>query len=139
MKSLILRRTHRFRKREEALLAFLIGGVGYGLIELLWRGHTHPTMLLVGGASFLGIFFCNRRLTRVPLLVRGMLCTFFVTVTELLSGILINRILHLGVWDYSSTRFHLLGQICLKYTFLWFLLCTALSFAVSRIFRGKRV
>ncbi len=138
MTSLRPRRKHRFTHPEYALMSFLIGGVGYGLIEVIWRGRTHPTMVLTGGLCFMMICFLNRKLTRTPLLVRGMLCTVLVTITEFLVGILVNLILGLDVWDYSNARFHLLGQICLKYTFFWFLLCTALSLMVSHLFRrGK--
>ena len=31
--------------------SFLIGAVGYPLLELAWRGHTHPSMALAGGMS----------------------------------------------------------------------------------------
>lgn len=36
---------------------------------------------------------------------------------------LVNRVMHLGVWDYSAAPFNLLGQICLPFTLLWFPLC----------------
>ena len=28
---------------------FTVGALGYGLLEILWRGKTHPSMLLCGG------------------------------------------------------------------------------------------
>ena len=37
--------------------------------------------------------------------------------------LLVNRVMHLGVWDYSAALFNLLGQICLPFTLLWFPLC----------------
>ncbi len=119
-------------------MTFLIGGAGYGLLEVLWRGQTHPSMALTGGVCFVMICLLNQKLSHMPLLFRGALCAVFVTATELLVGILVNRILELHVWDYSGARFHLFGQICLEYTCCWFLLCTALSFVTSRIFRKKR-
>ena len=33
-------------------LMFPIGALGYGLIEILWRGYTHFSMLLAGGICF---------------------------------------------------------------------------------------
>lgn len=42
-----------------------------------------------------------------------------ITFVELCVGIVVNRILKLGVWDYSQKRFHLWGQICLHYSLLW--------------------
>ena len=35
------------------LVLFLTGGLLYAGIEILWRGFTHPAMILVGGAAFL--------------------------------------------------------------------------------------
>ena len=35
---------------------FLIGGLGYGLLEILWRGRTHWSMLLTGGVCFIALY-----------------------------------------------------------------------------------
>ena len=34
---------------------FLVGAGGYCLLELLWRGRTHWTMALTGGAVLVGL------------------------------------------------------------------------------------
>lgn len=112
---------------------FLFGGVGYGLIELLWRGRTHPSMVLTGGACFVIIWGINSLWRGRPLLLRCAACAFFITAVEFGIGMLVNRLLHMSVWDYSGERFHLLGQICPKYTFLWFMLSLPLSMIVSRM------
>ena len=41
-------------------------------------------------------------------------------IVELISGIIINRILLLNVWDYSGLRFNFLGQISLNSSIAWF-------------------
>ena len=115
-----------------------IGGLGYGLLEVIWRGYTHPSMILTGGGCFAVICLLNRKLTRVPIAVRIALCTVVVILAEFLVGLLVNRVLDMNVWDYSGTRFHLLGQICLEYSFFWLLLCTVLSFAVSLFVRAEK-
>ena len=38
--------------RKTNFLLFSFGALGYGLIEILWRGHTHPSMLTAGGICF---------------------------------------------------------------------------------------
>ena len=38
------------------LTVFLLGGCAYGLLEVLYRGHTHWTMLVTGGACVLTLF-----------------------------------------------------------------------------------
>ncbi len=124
--------------REYAVISLLFGGVGYGLLELLWRGYTHPSMVLTGGICFMGILFLNRKLLKLPLLLRGAVCALLVTAVEFVVGLVVNRILHLNVWDYSWARYHVMGQICTEYSFFWFLLCTALSFAFSSVFQRER-
>ena len=44
--------------------SFLLGAVGYPLLELCWRGRTHPTMSLAGGISCWGLDRLRR--SRLP-------------------------------------------------------------------------
>ena len=112
----------------------LFGGIGYGLIEVLWRGYTHPTMILTGGGCFFAICYVNRKFWRVPLAVRTALCTLVVVTAELLVGLLVNCVLHMNVWDYSGYALNLGGQVCLLYFIFWvFLSYPALLFC--RMFR----
>lgn len=112
------------KKQEIALHTGLtaIGGLAYGVIELLWRGHTHWSMLALGGLCFEMIGHIHRRWQDRPLVLRCGLCTFGVTAMEFISGCVLNLWLRLAVWDYSHMRFQLLGQICLLYSLFWFLL-----------------
>lgn len=48
-----------------------------------------------------------------------------VTIIEFLSGLLLNRVLHLNVWDYSDRPLNLLGQVCPLFFLLWIPLCAA--------------
>ncbi len=113
-------------------LIFLTGAVGYSLLELLWRGRTHPSMALLGGLCLLTIFFINGRFSHKSRPYRAFLCAAAITAAELLSGILLNLILHLSVWDYSRQPLHILGQICPLYSFLWFLLSLAVLYVLDR-------
>ena len=112
------------------LFLFLYGGTIYCLIEIAWRGRTHPTMFIVGGLAFLFLYNISMTLDIKSRLLRCALGAFGITLLELGSGIIINIYLGMGVWDYSSRPFNFLGQICLLYCFLWFLL----SFAFDEIF-----
>ncbi len=120
-------------------LLFLIGAAGYPLLELLWRGRTHPSMALVGGLCFLCIFLINTHFTHLSLPFRALLCAGVITGAELLSGIVLNLFLGLGVWDYSAQPLHLFGQICPAYSVLWFLLSLVLLFILEKftLFLGK--
>lgn len=105
------------------LLLLLMGGMGYFILELVWRGWSHPTMVAVGGFCFLGICKINGRLSwDTPLWLQALLCAALITATEFASGCVINLWLHLGVWDYSGNRGNLLGQVCPLYAALWYLL-----------------
>ncbi len=103
------------------MFVYTLGAIGYGAIELLWRGHTHWTMLLTGGLCFLLIYLVATRLA-LPLPLSGVLCAALITAVELFTGLLVNRALGWNVWDYSSLPLNLSGQICLLYSFYWLLL-----------------
>lgn len=105
----------------EHTATFAIGALGYGCIEILWRGHTHWTMLLCGGCALLLLRRISR--TALPFLTQCALGSASITGLELSAGLVVNRALHWGVWDYSSYWGNLLGQVCPLYSTLWFLLC----------------
>lgn len=126
------------KKISFGLWLFLCGGAIYSLIEILWRGWTHPTMFIVGGLGFVFLYNISMTLGIKSRLIRCALGAFCITLLELGSGIIINIFLGMRVWDYSARPFNFLGQICLLYCFLWFLL----SFAFDEIFsyiKKKRI
>ena len=108
----------------ESGLAFLSGFFLYAGFEIANRGYTHWTMALLGGCTVLLLSHMERQLADEPFWMRGLLGAFFVTCAEFTVGVFYNLIMGWHVWDYSSIRFNLLGQICLRFSALWFLLCT---------------
>ena len=105
------------------VVLFLIGGATYFCIEMLWRGHSHWTMFIVGGICFIFCGGINEWFDwDMPLWKQMLICSVGITAIEFLAGIAINLIFKLNVWDYSNQPFNILGQICLLYSFLWFLL-----------------
>ena len=118
------------QKLKKNSLLFSIGGIGYAVIELLWRGRTHWSMMLAGGICFVLFSKIAARFRCRPLLYKAILCALAVTSVELIFGIIFNLILRKNVWDYSKIPFNFLGQICLLYTVLWgFLSCAFLPLA----------
>lgn len=102
------------------IIMFLFGGITYGLIEVIWRGHTHWSMAVAGGICFLLIGRLNLWLRgKVSYLTRCIFGAIAVTAVELAAGVILNLWLGLGVWDYSAMPFNLWGQICLPYFLLW--------------------
>ena len=100
-------------KKREVLTVYAIGSIGYRMIEVLWRGRTHWTMGICGGVCFLFIYVSELVHRRRRLAARALISTVWVTAVEFFSGLLINRVFRLGVWDYSGMRFNLCGQISL--------------------------
>lgn len=102
------------------LILFLFGGVGYGLLEILWRGRTHWSMAVAGGTVMLLLHRWDRLLAeRVPLPVQWVVGGLTVTAVELVAGAIVNLWLGWGVWDYRHLPLNLWGQICLPFTLLW--------------------
>ena len=111
--------TRAYRIWKEAVI-FYLGGLLYCGLELLWRQWTHGSMFVLGGLCF---WLVGRLGRRLPVLVRMALGAVLVSFLEFWTGVLVNRVLDLGVWDYSATPLNLLGQVCLPYTLLWFPVC----------------
>ncbi|MBQ4354529.1 MAG: hypothetical protein IJC71_06515 [Clostridia bacterium] len=125
-------------RKTEYLCVFLTGGVIYGCLELLWRGYTHWSMTIAGGICLLLLHLINRKLGAWHLLARCLMGCFLITLVEFVIGIVVNRILGLGVWDYSAMPGNVLGQICPAFTVMWFFISLpafVLSGAVSRFFQ----
>lgn len=96
---------------------FLTGGLAYVLLELCWRGRSHFSMFLLGGLCFCCL--CVLAGSRFSFLTQMLLGTVVILCLELMAGIVLNRVLGLGVWDYSGLPYHFMGQICLNYALLW--------------------
>ena len=107
---------------------YSVGSFGYVLLEVLWRGYTHWTMAVTGGICFLAIYKANLKLGGKSIILKCFAGAAVITAAELLVGILVNIIIKWNVWDYSSYPLNYLGQICLMYSALWFLLGIPLSF-----------
>lgn len=102
------------------IFLFIIGGIIYGMIEVLFRGNTHWTMLIVGGLCFTLIGLLNEYPNfRLSLFYQGILGSIIITTLEFISGVVINIILGWNVWDYSGLPFNILGQICLPFCLAW--------------------
>ena len=107
----------------KVVILFLIGGLAYCGIEILWRGHTHWTMGFLGGFCFVIIGGLNNYIPwEMKLWKQAITGSFVVTSCEFVAGIILNLFLGLHIWDYSNVPFNLLGQICLPFTALWFFL-----------------
>ena len=106
----------------EYVTLFIIGALVYMTIEILWRGHTHWSMGILGGILLILIGLINEFDRDIPLLVQAPLAAIIITLFEYYTGIIINVRLGWHVWDYSSLPFNVDGQVCLLYSILWMIL-----------------
>lgn len=105
-----------FKKRS---VLFLVGGVGYGILECLWRRRTHWTMILAGGVCAVlmdAVAVCRRPCSFIA---KAGVCAAVITAVEFLFGVVFNKWLRMNVWDYSAMPFNVLGQICPLYSCFW--------------------
>jgi uncharacterized membrane protein len=110
------------------LMVFLIGAVGYASLERLFRGFTHWTMFAAGGIVLVILYSVNSKIETAPLWQKCLAGALIITAVELAVGCVVNLWLGWRVWDYSSYPYNFLGQICLAFTSLWFLLCIPLAY-----------
>lgn len=111
---------------------FALGGAYYCILELLWRGRTHWTMLLMGGTAVTVLYLVFSNKLHLPMAVKCLICAALVTVAEFICGCIVNLWLGWDVWDYSDRKFNLLGQICPLFSLFWGLLSIPGAY-ISRI------
>lgn len=122
--------------RRRAVL-FWVGALGYCTLELLWRGYTHWSMGLTGGLCLVGLYGLHRRLKAKPLAVQALAGAALITAAEFCVGCVVNLLLGWNVWDYSGWHIQLLGQICLVFCLLWYLLCLGVFLAFRLLERQR--
>ena len=54
------------------IAVFVLGGAAYGMIEILFRGYTHWTMVLTGGACILTLYILLGWLSALPLVLGAL-------------------------------------------------------------------
>lgn len=101
----------------------IVGGVLYGLIEIIARGYTHWTMIILGAICFVLLGLLNEWLEwDTPLILQMLYGAIIITVLEFTTGCIVNLWLGWNVWDYSDRLFNILGQVCLQNSMYWYFL-----------------
>lgn len=120
---------------KELTFVYISGALIYSLIEVLFRGYTHWSMALTGGACFLIFYIMNFTLD-IGLLGKCFFAMFIITSFEFIVGYFVNIVFGLNVWSYAGLPYNYMGQICLRYSTIWFLFgipMTLLSNAIRTI------
>ena len=100
---------------------FVMGGLVYCGIELMWRERTHISSFIMGGTAILVVGGLNESYDwDMPVWYQMLLSSLFITAMEYVVGINFNTDYH--IWDYRELWLNVDGQICLGYSLLWGLL-----------------
>lgn len=121
------------KKLKENSVLFSFGGLTYGTIEILWRRYTHWSMIITGGVCFLLLFRIFNKAQRLTLLKKCLIGSAVITSIEFVVGVVVNIILKMDVWDYSSMPFNLWGQVCPLYSLLWGILTIPISYLCGKM------
>lgn len=121
------------KKWRAFLIYFIFGSSLYGLIEIAYRNRTHWSMLIVGGIALYAIYVISNDFPEKSIYFKCFISSAVITVLELFTGILVNIVFKMGVWDYHNMPFNLLGQICPLFSALWFLISIPANALVSCI------
>lgn len=121
-------------RTSEYILMFATGGTVYYGMEILWRGYSHWSMALLGGACYMLIYSIGKRFPSLPVLPHCLIGGVLITAGELMTGEIVNHALGWNVWDYSSIPLNFDGQICAIYSLFWCLLSCPVIY-LAKFFR----
>ena len=119
---------------KELVFVYCVGALLYSFIEVFFRGYTHWSMVLTGGACFLLFYIMNFTLN-IGIIGKCFLASFIITSLEFVVGYFVNIVFKLNVWSYAGMPYNYLGQICLVYSGIWFLFGIPMTF-LSNYIRG---
>lgn len=92
-------------------------------IEILFRGYSHFSMILLGGLCFVICGLENEIFSwETPIELQMIISSIIITILELLTGLIVNVYMGLKVWDYSNMPLNFMGQICLIFSIAWLFL-----------------
>ncbi len=108
---------------KDLLLIFIMGAL-YMVLEGVWRGWTNISMLLVGGfcAFLIGRLNEHPEFYDKKMWQECLIGTVIALLVEFGSGCILNLWLGFNIWSYAGVFGNILGQVCLPYAGLWFLL-----------------
>jgi len=110
------------KKLIKCMVLFLVFGVIYYFIEIIFNGHSNWSSIIMGGIggiliSIINLFYSHD----TPKWKQITLTTFIMIFIELFSGLLL-RAMGFNFWNYSNKFMNVEGLICLQYSLYWLLL-----------------
>lgn len=107
---------------EKCIFIFIIGGIGYGLLEIGFRGFTHWSMIITGGSALVSLYLINRTFPNNSIISKSLAGCVIITILEFTVGLIVNKLYSFGVWDYTNSPANVMGIISLKFSLCWFVI-----------------
>ncbi len=115
------------------LLMFAFGASVYSFIETLWRGYTHWSMAVTGGACMATIYALSGPLRGHSPAKKCAVGSAVITLYEFIAGCIVNLRMQWDVWDYSQLPLNFMGQVCALFSIFWFLLSAPAFFICNQL------
>lgn len=110
-------------------ILFVMGGSIYYFIECIFHlmtkgiAYSHWTMFFLGAICFVIVGGINEIFSwETPFWKQCVIGSIVVTIFEFIVGFIVNIWLRWNVWDYSNVFGNVIGQICLPFSLMWFIL-----------------
>jgi hypothetical protein len=114
----------------KSLLIWGTGGLIYGLMEIMYRGYTHWTMILLAFIMSILLDAFNETIGwDWPFWKQVIVGGTIITFAEFIVGCIVNMIFGMNVWDYSNMPLNIFGQVCPQFWLVWCVL-TAIAIPV---------
>ena len=105
------------------VVLFGVGGIGYGIIEIIYRFRTYPLMIICGGIAILILDKINNYISwDMDILLQGCIGSAIITGMEFIIGNLSLAGVLPKMWDYSNVWLNYKGIICLPFSLIWIVL-----------------
>ena len=116
------------------IMLFVVGGVSYAGIELLYRQKTYFLMAILGGLVFVLLDKINDKISwNTDILLQGCVGSVLITGMEFIIGNLSLAGVLPKMWDYSYMWLNYKGIVCLPFSLLWIVLSIVAIFLADSI------
>ena len=101
----------------------VVGGLSYGIIELIYRQKTYYLMILCGAIAIILLDKINDYISwDMDILLQGCIGSLIITGMEFTIGNLYLMGILPKMWDFSNVWLNYKGIICLPFSLIWILL-----------------
>ena len=115
------------------LFIFLLFSFVGWILELVYRSYNSKKFInpgfmsgcvvpLYGFGALIMYLLCNDLSeinSKYKVLIIVLISILLLTLLELISGILLDKLFHLRLWDYSKYKYNYKGLICINFSLIW--------------------